>query len=366
MKIAQIAPLYESVPPKMYGGTERVVSYLTEELIKQGHDVTLFAAGDSQTSAKLISHIDEALRLNKNVQDPIAHHIIQMQEVIERASDFDILHFHTDYLHFPFSSTLSKTSITTLHGRLDLPDLLYIFRKFTDLPLVSISDSQRSPFPDASWMGTVYHGLPIDLYEKGEGKGDYVVFIGRISPEKRPDRAIEIAKKAGLNIKIAAKIDKGNDERYYQTRIKRLMEQPHVEFIGEICENEKKEILGNAKALLFPIDWPEPFGMVMIESMACGTPVIAFNNGSVPEIIDNGQSGFVVNTVVEAVKALKQIDLLDRNIVRSIFETRFSSSIMAENYIRLYESLTPTKKKRIYVSADIEKSLNGFKARHAS
>ncbi|MDJ1484061.1 glycosyltransferase family 4 protein [Cytophagaceae bacterium YF14B1] len=365
MKIAQIAPLYESVPPKLYGGTERVVSYLTEELIRQGHEVTLFATGDSNTSARLVSHIDEALRLNPGIQDPIAHHIIQMQDVMERAEEFDILHFHNDYLHFPFSATLGKPCITTLHGRLDLPDLQYVYNKFKDRPLVSISDSQRKPLKDVCWAGTVYHGLPLDLYNKGEGKGDYVAFIGRISPEKRPDRAIEIARKAGIKIKMAAKIDKA-DQPYYQKHIRKLMDQPHVEFIGEIGEAQKGEFLGNAKALLFPIDWPEPFGMVMIEAMACGTPVIAFNNGSVPEIIDHGESGFVVNTIGQAVKALNKIDLLDRKLVRKTFENRFSAGIMAESYLHLFERMIPTKRRRIYMSTEMEKILNAYKTKQAS
>lgn len=350
MKIAQISPLYESVPPRMYGGTERVVSYLTEELVRQGHDVTLFASGDSQTSAELVSHTTEALRLDKTVQDPLAHHITQMQDVADRADEFDILHFHTDYLHFPFSSYLGKPNLTTLHGRLDIPDLVYVYNKFKKQPLVSISNSQRKLMPvDVNWVGTIYHGLPLDLYKKGDGNGDYVAFIGRISPEKRPDRAIAIAKEAGIKIKIAAKIDKA-DEGYYQNMIKQLMNQPHVEFIGEIGEGEKGEFLGNAKALLFPIDWPEPFGMVMIEAMACGTPVIAYNHGSVPEIIGPGESGFIVESEEEAGKALENVDLIDRNHVRALFEERFSARVMAENYVNLFERMIPKSKKSIYVA----------------
>lgn len=356
MKIAQVSPLYESVPPKMYGGTERVVSYLTEELIKQGHEVTLFASGDSVTSAKLVSHTDNALRLDPNVTDALAHHIVQMQDVAEHAHGFDVLHFHTDYLHFPFTSQWKKPKLTTLHGRLDLPDLKYVYRKFKDQPLVSISDAQRKPMPpDVKWIATVYHGLPNDLYSKREGDGDYVAFIGRISPEKRPDRAIEIARRAGIKIKMAAKIDKA-DEQYYQTRIKFLMNQPHVEFIGEIGEDQKEEFLGRAKALLFPIDWPEPFGMVMIEAMACGTPVIAFDHGSVREVIDKGETGFIVNSIDEAVHALEHIDLIDRNGVRAIFEKRFTSRVMAERYVCLYQYLLPRKK--IYVSPALSGSNN--------
>jgi glycosyltransferase involved in cell wall biosynthesis len=339
MKIAQVSPLYESVPPKLYGGTERVVSYLTEELIRQGHDVVLFASGDSKTSASLVTHLNEALRLNKDVMDPLAHHIVQMQDVAERAEGFDILHFHTDYLHFPFSSLLNKPSVTTLHGRLDIPDLQYVYKKFRKHPLISISNAQRTPLPHINWIGTVYHGLPIDLYKKGNGDGDYVAFIGRISPEKRPDRAIEIAGKAGIKIKIAAKVDKA-DQKYYENIIKPLMEQPHVEFIGEIGEERKGDFLGKAKALLFPIDWPEPFGMVMIEAMACGTPVIAFNQGSVSEIIDSGESGLIVDNIDEAVRALENIDLLSRDQVRETFEQRFTAKIMAQNYLKLFELLS--------------------------
>ncbi|GAB3538155.1 glycosyltransferase family 4 protein [Pontibacter brevis] len=343
MKIAQISPLYESVPPKLYGGTERVVSYLTEELVKQGHEVTLFASGDSSTSARLVSHIHNALRLNQHVEDPLAHHVVQMQDLAERAHEFDVLHFHTDYLHFPLSALLKKPHLTTLHGRLDIPDLQYVYRKFKDQPVVSISDAQRTPLPQANWLGTVYHGLPLDLYQKGDGDGGYVTFIGRISREKRPDRAIEIAGKAGMRIKIAAKIDKA-DESYFEHHIKHLLDQPHVEFIGEIGEDRKGEFLGKAKALLFPIDWPEPFGMVVIEAMACGTPVIAYNHGSIPEIINKGESGFVVDNTEDAVRALDNIDLLDRNKVREIFEKRFSVRVMAEHYVRLYEKLTGNKR----------------------
>lgn len=353
MKIAQISPLYESVPPKLYGGTERVVSYLTEELVRQGHEVTLFASGDSRTNAKLISLTEDALRL-KDVQDPLAHHIAQMQEVIEHSHEFDVMHFHTDYLHFPFSNFLRKPHLTTLHGRLDIPDLVYVYHKFKKQPLISISDAQRKGMPvDVNWIGTVYHGLPVDLYQKGEGDGDYVAFIGRISPEKRPDRAIRIAKEAGMKIKIAAKIDKA-DEDYYQGMIRQLIDQPHVEFIGEIGEDQKGGFLGKAKALLFPIDWPEPFGMVMIEAMACGTPVIAFNHGSVPEVVDKGESGFIVNNVEESVKALENIDLIDRNKVRETFEKRFSAGVMARNYVTWYESLMPAKKKPVFISKELK------------
>lgn len=337
MRVAQIAPLYESVPPKMYGGTERVVSYLTEELVKQGHEVTLFASGDSKTKAKLIDISPEALRLN-NCQDPLAHHVVQLQEVIERADEFDILHFHIDYLHYPISRLLRKPQVTTLHGRLDLPDLLPVYRKFSDMPVVSISHAQRVPLWMAHWVGNVYHGLPKDLYQLGKGEGDYVAFLGRVSPEKRVDRAIEIAKRCGIKIKIAAKIDKA-DQDYFNKEIKHLLAHPLVEFIGEIGEVEKGEFLGNAKALLFPIDWPEPFGMVMIEAMACGTPVIAYHHGSVPEIIDIGKTGFIVTSMDEAVQALDNIHLINRMTCRSVFEDRFSAERMALDYVKIYKQL---------------------------
>lgn len=347
MKIAQISPLYESVPPKYYGGTERVVSYLTEELVKQGHDVTLFASGDSRTTAKLVGHTSDALRLRK-VCDPLAHHIVQMQEVAERAENFDILHFHTDYLHYPFSAFLNKPNVTTLHGRLDIPELAYVYQKFPQQPVISISNSQRKLLPvKANWAGTIYHGLPLDLYSKGEGDGDYVAFIGRISPEKKPDRAIKIAREAGIKIKIAAKID-SVDVAYYKREIEPLLNEPHVEFIGEIGEDNKGEFLGNARALIFPIDWPEPFGMVMIEAMACGTPVIAFNHGSVPEVIDHGVSGFIVNNINDSVRALENIHLLDRSLVRKKFEERFSATIMANNYVALFHKLI-AEQQNLYV-----------------
>jgi len=338
MRIAQISPLYESVPPKLYGGTERVVSYLTEELINQGHDVTLFASGDSVTNASIVSHVYNALRLDQNIKDPIAHHIVQLQDIIDRADEFDVIHFHTDYLHFPFSSFLRTPYVTTLHGRLDIPDLKYVYDRFPNQPVISISNSQRLPLPQANWIGTVYHGLPTNLYSLGHGDGGYVAFIGRISPEKRPDRAIEIARRAGVRIKIAAKVDKA-DEAYYEQKIKPLIGQAHVEFIGEIGEDRKNEFLGQAKALLFPIDWPEPFGMVMIEAMACGTPVIAYSHGSVPEVIADNVNGFIVDSIDAAVAALQDVEKLDRRKVRSFFEENFSAATMAKRYLHLFERL---------------------------
>ena len=347
LRVAQIAPLYESVPPKLYGGTERVVAYLTDELINQGHKVTLFASGDSNTKARLIPISQRALRLYNHL-DTLAYHILELQEVLERRNEFDILHFHTDYLHFPFTYNNPVTTITTLHGRLDIDDLKPIYQKFRKMPVVSISDSQREPLPMANWIGTVHHGLPLNLYKKGEGKGNYVVFVGRISPEKRVDRAFEIAKRANLKIKIAAKIDKA-DQVYYEKEIKHLFTEPHVEFLGEVDENQKAELLEDAFAMLFPIDWREPFGIVTIEALACGTPIIAFNHGSVPEIIEPGKTGYIVESVSEAVTALQKTDKISRNDCRQSFENRFSATIMAKKYVQLYEKLLhPEKKQLIY------------------
>ncbi len=335
MKIAQISPLYESVPPQMYGGTERVVSYLTDELVRQGHNVSLFASGDSVTKAKLIPVCSSALRLNKECVDPITHHVIQMEYVREMINDFDILHYHTDYLHFAFSQSNSRPHITTLHGRLDLPDLKFVYDKFSHIPVVSISNSQRFPLPMANWVRTVYHGLPEDLYTLGSGKGGYAAFIGRISPEKRVDRAIEIALKAGIPLKIAAKIDKV-DQVYFEKEIRHLLDHPLIEFVGEIGDSQKNEFLGNAQCLLFPIDWPEPFGMVMIEAMACGTPVIAFKNGSVPEVIDEEFTGYIVSDIEEAVTAVNNLHKISREKCRKFFAERFSARRMAEDYVETY------------------------------
>ncbi|SMO46860.1 glycosyltransferase family 4 protein [Solitalea koreensis] len=337
MKIAQIAPLYESIPPKFYGGTERVVSYLTEELVRQGHEVTLFASGDSITNAELISICDKSLRLSDCV-DHLSYHFVQMQEVIEQAQRFDVLHFHTDYLHFPISKLLKYPCITTLHGRLDLPDLQFLYKKFSDIPLISISNHQRLPLPFVNWRNTVYHGIPKDFYSLNNNEGKYFAFLGRISPEKRVDTAIEIAKKAGIKIKIAAKIDKV-DQLYFDEKIKHLFDDPLVEYIGEINEFEKRAFLANALALLFPIDWPEPFGLVMIEAMANGTPVIAFNRGAVQEVVDHGINGFIVRDVNEALKALNKLHLINRKKCREVFDIRFSSEIMAKNYVRNYEQI---------------------------
>jgi glycosyltransferase involved in cell wall biosynthesis len=337
MKIAQIAPLAESVPPKLYGGTERIVSYLTEELVALGHDVTLFASGDSVTNARLVSCSDVALRLNPAVRDHLPHQVVMLEEVRRRAHEFDVLHFHIDLLHFPLIRDFADRTVTTLHGRLDLPDLDPFYRAFPDIPLVSISNDQRRPMPPVNWSGTVYHGLPVDLLPFTERpKGNYLAFLGRISPEKRPDRAIHIAEKVGIPLKIAAKIDNA-DKAYWETVIEPMVNShPNVEFVGEINEHQKASFLGNAGALLFPIDWPEPFGLVMIEAMACGTPVIAYRRGSVPEVVDDGVTGFVVDSEDEAVAAVKRIGELDRRTVRATFEKRFTARRMAEQYLRHY------------------------------
>jgi len=341
MKVAQIAPLAERVPPRLYGGTERIVSYLTEELVRQGHEVTLFASGDSQTNARLVPCCGKALRLDPGVRDPLPYLAVTLEEVRRRADEFDLLHFHVDYLHFPVFRDIAERTVTTLHGRLDIPDLQPLYRTFPDMPLVSISDDQRRPMPPVNWMGTVHHGLPPNLLPfRAEPRGGYLAFLGRISPEKRPDRAIEIARRSGLPLKIAAKIDRV-DQDYWDAVIAPLVrDTPDVEFVGEIDERQKAEFLGDARALLFPIDWPEPFGLVMIEAMSCGTPVIAFRRGSTPEVIDNGLSGYLVDDLDQAVRAVEMIDALDRAVVRHQFEHRFSVERMAREYVEIYRRLS--------------------------
>ena len=338
MKIAQIAPLYESVPPGYYGGTERVVAYLTDELVRQGHDVTLFASGDSKTSARLIPMSKRSLRLDPGSIDALAHHMRMLELVYRRADDFDILHFHIDYLHFPLSRRMGYPNVTTLHGRLDIPDLQPLYDEFSDMPVVSISNAQRAPLPQANWQSTVYHGLPGKLFEPQEWPGEYLVFLGRISPEKRVDRAIEIARRSGLPLKVAAKID-AKDEAYFKEQIAPLFELPFVEYLGEIGEAEKGELLGGARALLFPIDWSEPFGLVMIEAMACGTPVVAWRGGSVAEVVTDGITGFVVETIEDAVEATKAIASLDRACCREVFDKRFTANRMARDYVAVYKTL---------------------------
>ena len=355
MKIAQVAPLFESVPPKGYGGTERVVAYLTDALIELGHEVTLFASGDSLTKAKLIPCCEKALRADSSCIDSIALHIVQLQEVFERVQDFDIVHFHTDYLHFPFTHYKIFPHITTLHGKLSIAELQPLYNKFSSQPVISISYSQRFPLPQAQWAGNIYHGLPLDIYSEGDGQGGYAAFIGRISPEKRVDRAIAIAMAAGKKLKIAAKVDQ-NDKVYFEREIKHLLDNPLVEFLGEIGEDEKEQLLRNAECLLFPIDWPEPFGMVMIEAMACGTPVIAFENGSVPEIIDDGVTGYIVNSILEGIEKLKAVSYLSRKHIRRVFELRFSASRMAEDYLAAYEEQIAGFKRNLNGSAHLYKN----------
>ena len=335
MRIAQVAPLFESVPPRRYGGTERVVSYLTEELVRQGHRVTLFATGDSRTSAELVPILDRPLR-----GDPhwMMHALIQLERVVERAADFDILHFHTDHLHYPLLRYLDVPVVSTLHGRLDIPGLEPLHRMFPDAAVVSISEAQRAPLPDARWVGTVPHGLPSSLYRPGTGAGRYLAFVGRISPEKRLDRAVEISRRTGLPLRIGAKVDPA-DRKYFEREIEPLLATPGIHFLGEIDDRQKRELLGEASALLFPIDWPEPFGLVMVEAMACGTPVIAFRGGSVEEVLRAGVTGAIVDTVDEAVAALPAVLALDRAGCREEFERCFSARRMARDYVRVYERL---------------------------
>jgi len=345
MRIAQVAPLYESVPPKYYGGTERVVSYLTEELVRQGHEVTLFASGDSVTKARLVAACPHSLRLDKHCVDQMAHHILLLEQVIRRADQFDIVHFHVDYLHFALSRRQPTAHVTTLHGRLDIPDLVPLYQEFSDMPVVSISDAQREPLPWVNWQATVYHGLPEDLYSFRAAPGTYLAFLGRISPEKGVDRAIEIAKRVRMPLKIAGKVDRV-DEDYFESVVNPLLRDPLVEYIGEIGEGEKDEFLGNAYALLFPIDWPEPFGLVMIEALACGTPVIAYRRGSVPEVMGEGRTGFMVKGLEEAVEAVGRVPELRRERCREIFAQRFTAPRMAGDYLRVYERLIEHKAER--------------------
>jgi glycosyltransferase involved in cell wall biosynthesis len=339
MKIAQIAPLYESVPPKFYGGVERVVSYLTEELVARNHDVTLFASADSVTRARLVPTSDSALRLSTTpVVDKVAHYIRLLELVFREAHEFDILHFHIDYIHFPLTKRQPVATVTTQHGQLFIPDLVPLYREFREMNVVSISDAQRQPLPWIGWCGTVYNGIPEDLYHLHETPGEYLAFLGRISPEKRVDRAIEIAKKSGRKLKIAAKIDPV-DWEYFSDNVKPLLNHPLIELIGEIGEDEKEAFLGNAIALLFPIDWPEPFGLVLIEAMACGTPVIAYNRGAVSEIIKDGKSGFIVDNQDDAIAAVNRLELIDRKACRKEFEKRFKAHRMASDYLAIYEKI---------------------------
>ena len=337
VRIAQVAPLTESVPPKLYGGTERIVSYLTEELVALGHDVTLFASGDSVTRATLRAGAPRALRFDEECRAPLAYEIVMLERVAQSAPRFDVVHFHFDCLHLPLYRRLRMPYLTTLHGRLDLPELAPLYAEFAEAPLISISDNQRRPLEWANWLGTIHHGLPADLLMPCGGREDYLAFLGRICPEKRPDLAIRIAIESGRRLKIAAKVDKA-DRAYFERDIRPLLAAPGIEFIGEIDDTRKSEFLGKAAALLFPIDWPEPFGLVMIEAFACGTPVIAFDRGSVPEVVENGVTGFVVDDVGDAVAAVGEIDRFDGARIRQEFERRFTSRRMAQDYLALYRT----------------------------
>jgi glycosyltransferase involved in cell wall biosynthesis len=342
VKIAQVAPLYESVPPRAYGGTERVVSYLTEALVEMGHEVTLFASGDSVTSASLVSVVPGGLRLDPDKPDPLVWHTIMMDTVLKSARDFDIIHFHTDVLQLPLARECPTACVSTAHGRLDIPDLKSLFSRFPKHPMVSISNSQRAPLPWLNWRATVHHGLPLGLYALHETSDDYFAFVGRISPEKRADRAIEIAKACGKRLRIAAKVDAA-DREYFESTIEPLLDDPLVSFEGEIGDDAKNDFIGNALALLMPIDWPEPFGLVMIEAMACGTPVIAYANGSVPEIIDHGVTGFIVSNQQQAIEAARNIGQIDRRRCRQVFEQRFAARVMARRYLEVFHELADAR-----------------------
>jgi glycosyltransferase involved in cell wall biosynthesis len=366
MKIAQIAPLIESVPPRLYGGTERIVSYLTEELVHLGHEVTLFASGDSITEANLVPCSRMALRLDKNIHDSIPYYMLMLDRVRERAEEFDILHFHIDFFPFPIFRGLGVQTLTTLHGRQDLPDLLPFYLGFSDMPLVSISQAQRRPIANANFAATIHHGIPLDQHKPTyDPRGGYVAFLGRISPEKGPDRAIKIARMLGIPLKIAAKVDKV-DEAYFRETIQPLL-GPGVEFIGEINERQKTEFLGEALALSFPIDWPEPFGITMIEAMACGTPVLAFRRGSVAEIVDDGVTGIIVEGMEDAAAAIPRVLELDRRAVRRRFEQRFSATRMAKDYAKLYRSLLKPVRSLVRVeSAPLQPMARGESATRLS
>ena len=338
LRIGLVAPLFESVPPRLYGGTERVVSYLAEELVRLGHRVTLFATGDSVTTARLDAVWPRALRLDGRSHEHQIPHALHLEHVFRRAAEFDVIHFPTDRLHVGLARRCGVPHVTTLHGRLDLPDLAPLLREFHDIPLVSISDAQRRPLPWANWQATVHHGLPAAMLPLQPQPGRYLAFLGRISPEKRCDRAIEIARRLGMPLRIAAKVDPA-DQVYYEQTIRPLLADPLVDFVGEIGEHDKAAFLGGASALLFPIEWPEPFGLVMIEAMSCGTPVVAFRHGSVPEIVDEGVSGYIVDSVDDALPAVQAAAALDRRACRARFEQRFTAARMASAYLEVYRRL---------------------------
>ena len=357
MRIAQVAPLVESVPPKHYGGTERIVAYLTEELVRLGYKVTLFASGDSVTNAELVPVCQQSFRHNKRAKDYLSLEVLLMDHVMQRAGEFDVIHFHTGCLHYLISRHLTVPHVTTLHGRLDTPELLRLYERFRDMPMISISNSQRTPWPCANWQGTIYHGLPKDLFRFHPEPGEYLAFLGRASPEKRVDRAIEIAKRVGMPLKIAAKVDPA-DRRYFKQQIEPLLNDSHIEWLGEISDKDKDEFLGSAYALLFPIDWPEPFGLVMIESMACGTPVVAYECGSVPEVMEDGVTGFIVRDVDDAAKGVNRIRDLSRARCREVFEKRFAAERMANDYLEIYNRLVDSDVER--TQPDLSTSTRAF------
>jgi glycosyltransferase involved in cell wall biosynthesis len=338
VRIAQVAPLYESVPPRLYGGTERVVSFLTEELVEDGAEVTLFASGDSITTAKLVSVWDCALRLDRRAPEPTSLHVLMLEEVYQRAGEFDVIHFHIDAVQLPVARRIGVPCVMTMHGRLDIAGLPMLYREYSDLSFVAVSDSQRRQLPEANWVATIHHGIPSGLITPSDSPGDYLAFLGRISPEKRVDRAIEIANRSGIPLKIAAKVDRV-DREYFDDEIAPLIDGSFIQFVGEVDDHGKAMFLRNALALLFPIDWPEPFGLVMIEAMAAGTPVIAFEGGSVAEVVDEGVTGCVVSTIEEAVRSVQRMPLWDRKRCRSVFEERFTARRMAQDYRRVYERL---------------------------
>ncbi|MDR5794999.1 MULTISPECIES: glycosyltransferase family 4 protein [unclassified Caballeronia] len=346
MRIAQVSTLYESVPPRRYGGIERVVSWLTEELVKMGHDVTLFASADSRTRAKLVASSDCAVRLLEDTADPQAFHFAMLEDVVRASGDFDIVHFHTDYMSFPYARRLDAAHVTTLHWRLDVPGLDALYRRFADVPLVSISDAQREPMPWAGWTATVHHGMPAALLPFQARAEQHLAFVGRIAPSKGPDAAIRIARRANVPLRIAAKIDEA-DRPYFIRDVEPLIEAPHVEFVGELDDHGKRGLLGHARAMLFPIAWPEPFGIAMIEALACGTPVIAFGRGSVPEIIEHGVSGFIVRDEDEAVEAVARLPEIDRRACRARFEQFFTAERMARAYVEVYERLVRERTARL-------------------
>lgn len=351
MRIAQVAPLVESVPPKHYGGTERIVAYLIEELVRLGHKVTLFASGDSVTRAELVPVWPRSFRKDKGTKDYLSREVLLMDHVMQRADEFDVIHFHTGCLHYLISRHLTVPHVTTLHGRLDTPELLRLYERFREMPLISISNAQRAPWPCANWQATIYHGLPQDLFRFHPEPGGYLAFLGRASPEKRVDRAIEIAKRVGMPLKIAAKVDRA-DRRYFKREIEPLLNDPHIEWLGEINDKDKDGFLGNAYALLFPIDWPEPFGLVMIESMACGTPVVAYAGGSVAEVMEDGVTGFVVNDIEQAAEAARRVGDLSRARCREVFEKRFTASRMANDYINMYTRLAHPRMRSVEQSLE--------------